>query len=46
MKQDKKTESRTIKDDKLMKENIHRTVQRRHSQGHYQNQTTHVGPEK
>ena len=28
------------------KEKIHRTVQRRYSQGHHQNQATHVGLEK
>ena len=28
------------------KERIHRTVQRRYSQGHHQNRATHVGPEK
>ena len=27
------------------KEKIHRTVQGRFSQGHHQNQATHVGPE-
>ena len=30
----------------MRKGKIHRTVQRRYSQGHYQNQTTHVGLEK
>ena len=28
------------------KEKIHKTVQRRYSQGHHQNQATHVGLEK
>ena len=41
-----KTKSRTIKDDKLGSKKIHRTVQRRYSGGSYQNQATHVGPEK
>ena len=28
------------------KKKLHRTVQRRYSQGHHQNQATHGGPEK
>ena len=29
----------------MRKENIHKTVHRRYSQEHHQNQATHVGPE-
>ena len=41
-----KTKSRTIKSDTWEKKNTrNRTVQRRYSRGHHQNQATHVGPE-
>ena len=41
-----KTKSKTIKDGEWERKKIHRTVQRRYSQGHHQNQVTHMGLEK
>ena len=41
-----KTKSRTIKDDKCERKKTLKTVQRRYSQGRYQNQATHVGSRK